>query len=123
MTVKPKIEITPEKAIALLEECVAEKGAAFIYERPQGNACAFVDKGVPSCLVGHALHKAGITLAALRRFDKVGGNIECLVNDGSIALPEVATSIFQRAQELQDDGWTWGKALNEAKVVAAQATA
>lgn len=131
MTVKPKIDLTPEVAISLMEKAVEKRGANYVYQQVkkkdaygwENEACVYEHKGAPSCLVGEVLHEAGVTLSALKRFDKTDtGGITSLVDDGVLSIPKVTAQVLGVAQEAQDGGETWGGALRRAKVSAAALT-
>lgn len=127
MTVKPKIDLTPKAALDLIKEAVDERGKGYIYppslidSLTKDGSCLYADKGQPSCLVGVVLHKAGISVAALKRFDrhKDAGVPTELVEVGLLDIPVESALILTRAQSLQDTGHTWGDALKEAREHAA----
>lgn len=126
MTVKPNIDLTPKATLALLKECVEERGKGYVYPPSQVDGlkkdsnCVYAKGGAPSCLVGLALHKVGISLSALVRFDKhkEAGIPSELVSHGLLDIPLESAEILDRAQSLQDQGETWGEALKGARELA-----
>lgn len=117
--------ITKAKALELLEAAVAERGADYVYERigfdsnSTGPSCVYVRSGCPSCLVGLAMTKAGTPIEQLAEWDT---RFECdaqsvLLDDGLATAG--AAEVLTVAQSVQDDGGTWGEALDAAKELAA----
>ena len=119
MTVKPSIDLTPEVALDLLAKAVAKRGEDYVYEKldyASGLECRYAHRGAPSCLVGEVLFEAGITLAALVRFDRDEiGNPSALVDTDSLDIPFATAFALDRAQQAQDTGKTWGAALQAAR--------
>lgn len=140
------IEIDEVKALELLEAAVAERGADYTYQSEfgEGVICEYQYGGKPACLVGAALHKAGVDVDTLVQMDtgvfhteegleyEVGGTsisdlaAEPLSWDEGTELPaplslfditltKKALDMFSVAQAAQDTGNTWGAALDEAK--------
>jgi len=114
----PVIE-TQEQAIELLERVVADAGQDYIYPT-YATSCVYVKDGAPSCIVGKALALAGIDLDLIAQLD--GHNDEVV---SAYAIPtyfpdlvsvEVA-ELLQVVQNHQDNGWTWGEALADAKAL------
>lgn len=110
------IHIDADKALELLEDVVTEKGADFVYEAP-GGGCLYVNGNQPSCLVGHALVRAGVSIEVLSKLDGTRGSVPISSADLSDAatLSEAASYIFSVAQDLQDGDNTWGYALDKAR--------
>jgi hypothetical protein len=101
----------------LLVRAVEEKGADYVYpdeqKTPKGqlgdDLCMYVHDGAPSCIVGHVLHYAGVEL---EKFEPWEGSRAEIVGE---ALTEWHPSVLKAlgaAQEAQDGGKTWGKALD-----------
>jgi len=111
------IELTPERALELMREVVAEYGEDHEYDPlqlPNGaTACVYVHEGAPSCLVGHVLHRAGIPLDVMGAHENMGpAHPNFLRATGiteQVALPLAA------AQDVEDEGMTWGQALAAAE--------
>jgi hypothetical protein len=139
------ITITEAKAIELLRE-VVEGHEDYVYQKPEGvKVCVYTGRNnEPSCIVGHALAKAGVPLEVLHAID-FGGAVyvnhwdkdeperttdegEELPNGTGINDSEVlywlgkndvhidarARGIFAAAQREQDSGTTWGGAFARA---------
>ena len=94
---------------------VAAEQPDYVYQEP---LCRYQIDGKPSCIIGHALHRLGVSVDTLAMLD--GGEqgdgvhavnlpsyIPILVEEGSrselVALGE--------AQEAQDDRIPWGEAV------------
>lgn len=97
-------------------------------ERREPVYCLYVEKGSPSCLVGHSFHyDFGISIPYLELLNSnelaghLGGSssVRALVMPEGVELTSEARQIFGAAQEIQDGGGTWGEALEAAEVVAA----
>lgn len=115
--------IDADMAIALLERAAQEKGADHVYKRvPSGSdihgeasMCNYEHNGRPSCIVGHALHYAGVTIEQLRKMDsdlKVS-SIDMLYAEDllPIEMTDDAADLFKAAQDAQDEGMPWGEAV------------
>lgn len=128
------IDIDIDRAKALVQECIAERGAEYTYEK-ESNSCKYVhgvgydedewgdgeenfSNATPGCLVGAALHRAGIPLESMgtyyRNDQGVYDLIEHLKSDGLLAMSEEASNFFGNAQSSQDAGVPWGKAAEMA---------
>lgn len=128
------------KAIALLNTVVKGK-EDFRYVPPPGGLCVYVDvaTNTPSCLVGVALHTAGVPIEYLSDLDSLDGMAtgeedadgfpetyggtgigdlagKPALNNETIILTDGAISVFNRAQLEQDRGTVWGKAVETAIV-------
>lgn len=128
MAEKLNITIDGPKALELLWFAVAERGADYVYEQPEGSAvCSYVseDKSEPGCGVGLALHKDGVPIDVLVEAD-VPGDISIAARETlrpcGVDLSENAVRIFGAFQREQDDRNTWGLALREAFKIANQPT-
>ena len=119
------IQITDQQFIDALEAAVAERGRDFVYPRgdrrwsklPDSdeetlvNSCLYVkpDGSGAACLIGLALHKAGVPLDYLAQHEgDPAGRV--MVNLG-VSWP--VRSAAGEAQSSQDLGATWGDALDE----------
>ena len=124
-----KTQLTPERAMELLREVVAEYGEDFVYTKvvlvPKEDSdwilpeCVYQEDGAPSCLVGHVLSRAGFSSEDLIQFDSVGSSADFLKMDAgeeteTDALPLRTAWILVGAQQVQDEGNTWGEALRNA---------
>jgi hypothetical protein len=124
------IQIDKARALQLLEEAVAERGADYVYPH-QHCDYAVRDSAIdvapaPACIVGVALAKAGVSIAVLETLD---GSVSCaasmLRQMGTVHLDDEAVDAWQAAQVVQDGPFgvtgrgTWGDALAAAKGVLA----
>lgn len=128
------ITINLEQGIALLDGLVEEKGADFVYTGP----CTYERGGLPDCLIGQALAKAGVPIRTLRKMDSLdwssedahgqkvhtGTDISTIAAssqfDGEFVLEEEALVLFAEAQRRQDLQQTWGEAVESAKAYASE---
>lgn len=128
------INIDLDKAKALVDECIAERGAEYVYEK-EGSSCKYVHgieevlvnewetkddftHATPGCLVGAALHKAGVPLEKMGtpyRNDQGSFDlVENLTEDGLISMSQEANNFFGNCQASQDSGAQWGPAAQAA---------
>jgi hypothetical protein len=111
------IEIDGPKALDLMAEVVAGR-EDYVYERA-GGFCVYAANGQPSCLVGQALARAGVTVAMLEEMDsKFETDIQHVREPEGLTLDDEARDFFGVAQRRQDDGEPWGKALADAEAEA-----
>lgn len=134
------IIIDRDEAIKLLKAAVERKGEDFIYN-PGGNAgCSYSaetnrssrvddgplydenDKPNPGCLVGHVLYDLGVNLKSVHSGSlySIIGHYENQKNNPLLADPNIqftpaAVAAMGAAQTSQDNGTTWGRALEVAK--------
>jgi len=118
---------TCEEAIGLLEQVVAEFGEDYVYEYPDPLhpvRCYYVWNGQCSCLIGHALHRAGWSIEQLAPLDRGTPGVAgpALITSAAelgliseLELSAEAARTFGVAQGLQDDGSSWGVALADAR--------
>ncbi|WP_025157226.1 hypothetical protein [Leifsonia aquatica] len=120
------ITIDRDRAIELMERAVAEKGADYVYdlsdEYGTGIACFYVRGGKPSCIVGHALHYAGVDIETLVELDSPAGysstSIESIIENDRVpglSFTAEARAALRTAQSAQDLRETWGHSLDLAK--------
>lgn len=108
--------ITGEWALELLRRVVAKMGENFVYRKPAGHtAGVYAHNGAPACMVGHALLAAGASLEDLDQLHD--RSIDAVCGVGKLWLDWGAAVVFNTAQLLQDEGTTWGAALQAAGVV------
>ena len=114
--------ITFDMALEALNAAVEEKGADYVYEG-EGTFCAYVASDQPSCIVGNALHRLGVSIPTLVEMDHctVGGEaissrkiLEVLEGSGFI-LDNDAVMFLATAQVLQDAEIPWGDAVRMAR--------
>lgn len=117
--------LTPERALELLEQVVAEFGEDYIYIKPSVVGCLYWFDGRPSCLVGQVLHRSGLfTDEEIAYCDGEvgaggGGYGDTPASNLSLRFPgrvySQAAQILGQAQCAQDTGETWGSALRRAQ--------
>jgi hypothetical protein len=129
-----------DKAIELLKAAVEKRGTDYVYNPGGYGTCSYnaqagrlegKDDGPlldengnknPGCIVGYALYDLGVDLnrvgsgsfRSIITFPKASDNSAMLRSDEDITFSFEATFAFERAQRSQDDGATWGKALEAA---------
>lgn len=115
------IEIDADRAIALLREVVKGNEGRVYEKRPQGGglaACRYEFDGECDCIVGRALHAAGVPIERLSQLDRCpASGIDCVwpyLKD-IVEFGPGAIGIFSTAQTLQDRGSQWGRALEAAE--------
>ena len=131
-----------DTVISLLERAVSERGADFNYGEwvgielspdSAGEGCQYVhyvdsdgeveeepttrSKAVPGCIAGFALHLHGVKLSDLRELE---GNQAHDAARNVTYLSDDARQVLQSAQAAQDQGKSWGEALESARVRAAE---
>lgn len=122
--VLPNIHLTLPQVIALTEEIIAEKGSDYIYKKDERSnntdsvTCAYVENGVPSCIVGHVLAATGLTDEQLLELEMSGYNIDMGVTTlDFLDCDDLTLSFLSSLQAAQDIGQEWGRAY----VIAARA--
>lgn len=108
------IHIDRSRALALAREVVAEYGENFRYRWPgEKTQCVYAYDGAPSCLVGHVLHRAGVTVDELH--DMAGAIGEADDNlPGRVHLDDDANRLLRLMQGHQDGRIPWGQAVTYA---------
>ena len=132
------------RAIQLLEEAVAYKGADYVDPNAASGTCKNVHvsgKDVqPGCIVGTALWKAGLDIKAVfvdgkanyTAEDDSGDEDDYEFEPGSVVgnlvsgpqplvqfADDTSYRIWDIAQQVQDRGYPWGEGVRAAKRVAA----
>lgn len=104
------VDLSLDDAKTLLAGAVEKKGREFRYTRttptyfdPETGEC--------SCLVGYVLAEKGITSLPP---DLNGADVYALVRCGVLRVDEETQHLLETAQTEQDQGQTWGGALDEA---------
>ena len=127
------IKINATDAIRLLDIVVAEAPEDFVYPKlefpgagttvVQSEACQYQYQGAPSCGVGKALFKAGVSLDQLKGMDgtKLDTDIYSLWTQdllpGGLTLTEGAMSVFDTFQRHQDKRTgPWSESLDHARM-------
>lgn len=119
--------VDKRRALELLIDVVEAYGENTTYETVpltlggtrvpgSGNACRYQYLGHPSCLIGHALFRAGATMTSLEMLDRHGASARAIPDRAyNLDVSEDASRVFQAAQNVQDGGDTWGAALENAR--------
>lgn len=141
------IKIDSKKALTLLRKAVKQKGKDYVDPNVAEGGCAYVRDGEASCIVGHVVayvkpnlipaielwESNGDYVPYYEREERGGGLgigsggdvavedlARALSDDGEIDFDGNAVEILQRAQNVQDNGNTWGEALEAALVRAGE---
>ena len=119
------------KALEIMAEVVTEYGREYVYRKPAYGSCLYVHTwhrdgkaiDVPGCLIGHVLHRLGVSLAELAATDsggtltnEDGDMLDSGISDYGhrLGLHETTVDVLSRAQGLQDIGYRWGHAYDAA---------
>lgn len=111
--------LTLARAKEIAAEVVAEFGEDYIYPEShkvlfpnqEQATCVYVHDGKPSCLVGQILHRHGVSLEELALRENIGG---FSVTEATTDTEGHVSSFLSNMQWRQDEGWTWGAALDSA---------
>ncbi len=116
-------DITYESALEALKAAVAEKGEDYVYAWVDYK-CVYSHNGKPSCGVGHVLHRLGVdtegfehTTMNTKMFDSLAYRLRDL---SVITITQSAIDLLREFQNCQDEGRTWGEALDIAILFAEQ---
>lgn len=113
-----EIQIDGARAFHLLGEAMLERGADYIYPLAEMGACVYTDDSQPSCMVGLALYRAGVTVPELEAMDIEGiGGIDLVTLPERVYLTPTARKVMNAAQQCQDTGETWLDALYAAELM------
>jgi hypothetical protein len=105
------------ETVDLLKAVVAEKGEDYVYQkRNDGYDCVYVYDGQPDCIVGHVLHRLGVTAEEMSDGDSVWdenshGVLYYLEYRERLQFEPRAAHVLESAQYFQDRGYTWGASL------------
>lgn len=111
-----------DEALEALRKVVARKGEDYVYDgaRTANNGCVYHHDGQPQCIVGHVLAELlpeeWLNLATVR-VNSGAWYLKCRDS----AVTESAARVLSMAQDVQDDGLTWGEAFRRAKKEARRA--
>lgn len=112
--------IDARRALELMTDLVDAYGEDYVYGRassegsPVQDDCRYEHNGVPSCLVGHVLHRAGVTISQLLDLDTRGTSPVEFSGMG-LDVTQEAGQLLGRAQGMQDVGVPWGRCLQVAR--------
>ena len=111
-----------DMALEALNAVVDEKGGDYVYEGGRTSR-TYVAYDEPSCIVGNALHRLGVSISTLTEMDRrtIDGAaissrkvLEVLEGSGFI-LDNDAVMLLATAQVLQDAEIPWGDAVRMAR--------
>lgn len=103
---------TGQKLIQLVREIAAEN-PEYVYTKPFQfeSTCFNVYGGKPSCLIGHALFRAGLIDASFEGSDYNQSGIRAVSKHIGIQLDDFELSWLIRVQQYQDTSYPWGSAV------------
>lgn len=106
-------EVTDKQVTEAITAVVAEVGRDFVYVPPGGvgEMCRYEHEGAASCLVGRVLKRLGATLQDLRECESAGSVGTEVARRCGLSISIRALNALYTAQQAQDHGATWGKAL------------
>lgn len=131
----PKIELDLETTSRLLRRAGVRRGADYVYRDdtrfPQlgldcGTKCVYVDDGedggvCPACIVGEVFAEAGVDLSLFlslrqalspRPVNELSvGSLPPRLEELNLSITPAALKALAVAQNVQDDGGTWGEAI------------
>lgn len=122
------IELDFDDTVALLSQCVEERGTGWVFpdewkmeNQPllgmaQEPTCTYRQPAAqdqPACLIGMMIVKAGGNLSEV----KEGTGASEATYDAGLDLSSSASMLVDNAQSLQDSGLPWGRALEEAVTI------
>lgn len=116
---KTKVHLTYDTAVELLKLAVMAKGADYkfaVAEPENANSYYYFEPetGAPGCIVGHVLAYQGLTMADLGDANTATG-FQSLVRAHSVVTCDTyAKVLLENAQEEQDGGATWGRAVDRS---------
>lgn len=115
------IEITLDEAKDLLARAVEEKGSTYVYEQVVNDLgdsqCLYFNPATraPSCIVGHVLAYKGVTYDDMFANDvNTFASVATLADTEFIKVDNKTQALLSIAQGEQDQGQTWGNAVQEA---------
>lgn len=95
------------------------EGDAYVY-KTEGGACTYAEEGSPSCLIGRALNRLGVSIETLQYFDsKADSAIDTLADNGHVNMDQKAINFATEVQQWQDVHFSWGQAYKKGLDAAA----
>lgn len=110
--------MTRAEVLEIMTQVVAEYGEDFVYKKVD-MVCLNWHDGCPSCLIGHVMHRWGMSADFLAQFraSEVGTLVGYYSKAHPVVVEEGVTKLLGAAQTVQDDGGSWGYALLVAREV------
>jgi len=107
--------IDRDTALRLLEKQVQLAGSNYVYAA-HDNVCQYVEGGQPDCLIARALVDYGVPVAVLKEWDSPTREIrQAWEKFNPSFLTLAAVKVFAVAQDKQDEGQSWGYAVDAAR--------
>ena len=108
--------LTVGEFLHTLRQVVAEKGTNYVYPESDitDSGCRYRVDGRPSCLIGHALDRLGHVVPP-----ELEAKSAAFVLDRLGVSQAAVGRVADMAQLVQDEGHTWGEALETAEAAAA----
>ena len=98
---------------------VAQEQPEHVYEKGEFGRCNYERNGEPSCIVGHAMHRLGVSTFDLREFDASGDSaIEDIIEANQDLFDrddKLSMELLIDAQNSQDQGLPWGLAVSQRR--------
>lgn len=96
---------------------VAQEQPEHVYERGEAGKCNYERNGQPSCIVGHAMHRLGVSVLDLREFDAAGDSaIQDIIETNPDMFDDddnLGMELLAGVQGSQDQGVPWGLAVSQ----------
>lgn len=115
-------EIASKDVIKAVHD-IAKERPEHVYIPAEDYMCRYADGDEPSCLIGHALHRLGVPVETLQKFDSInlqGGDVlfikdifEGWLDNANSSLVEI--DYLQYVQSWQDAGDPWAVAVEKAQ--------
>lgn len=117
--------LSVEETIAKLEAIVAKYGEDYVYQLPtyedesgELESCMYSNQdGTPSCIVGHVLKEVSpkyFKSVHEREWEQLDSNAVYNLSGIYQYFEERAVNLLSNVQFDQDDGVTWGEAVEES---------
>ncbi len=103
-------ELSLEKAIKLLQECIAERGGSFVYSGPADVCWNWHDEGnQPGCIIGMAMFKFTGDRDTIRAYSP--SDAYDLLDALEVKASRMTRVFLRDVQSAQDTKSTWQDAL------------
>ena len=95
---------------------IAQENPDFIYDIGVGEQCVYIKDGKGSCLIGRALFNLGLIDASFEKSDRNDDGFDFVAETLDLDIDRETLDFLERVQHRQDRGWTWGSAVDDARV-------
>lgn len=115
------MQITKPKAKQLLRDVVHGNESYVYHSEDHGDRCVYEYDGKPSCVVGHVLYRAGVTVEVLAELDALfysallDDDPVDMLKEAGLTMTKPARNLLAMMQTRQDHGHSWGSALAVAE--------